>query len=261
MSLPSEAPATTPQESSLESSLATSPSPIEELRRAVRRGDVEVARTLLEVDPSLGRARAASGGSLLLEAVEREHDEVAELFSGTRARTGGEDLDIHEACASGRPGAVRRALTDDPLAAETVGPEGFLPLHRAAFRGDPDSVLLLLEMGADASARSENTARLSPLHSAVAGHGRARQGGDHPAVIRALLSGGADPLAEMEGGWTPLAAATRDGAEGMIEALRGAHDETAETAAGSPESDPEHTSRDTSEGTPEGTSEGTSTDA
>jgi ankyrin repeat protein len=222
MSLPSEAQAATRQASSPESSLAASPAPIEELRRAVRRGDLEVARTLLEVDPSMGRALSASGGSLLLEAVEREHDQLGELFSETRSRTGGEDLDVHEACAFGRPGAVRRAITDDPLAAETVGPAGFLPLHRAAFRGDADSVMLLLETGADASARSENTARLSPLHSAVAGHGRARQGGDHAAVIRTLLSGGADPSAEMEGGWTPLAAATRVGAEGLIEALGGA---------------------------------------
>lgn len=194
---------------------------LDELRRAVRRGDVEVARTLLEVDPSLGRASSASGGSLLLEAVEREHDEVASLFLSTRERTGGEDLDLHESCALGRPGAVRRAITDDPLAAETVGPAGFLPLHRAAFRGDADSVLLLLETGADAGAASENAARLTPLHSAVAGHGRARSDSDHAAVIRALLAGGADPTAEMDGGWTPLAAATRDDALELIGALGG----------------------------------------
>lgn len=198
-----------------------SPAPLDELRRAVRRGDVEVARTLLEVDPSLGRASSASGGSLLLEAVEREHDELASLFLSTRERTGGEGLDLHESCALGRPGAVRRAITDDPLAAETVGPAGFLPLHRAAFRGDADSVMLLLETGADAGASSENAARLTPLHSAVAGHGRARADSDHAAVIRALLAGGADPKAEMNGGWTPLAAATRDDALELIGALGG----------------------------------------
>lgn len=137
----------------------TSPAPLDELRRAVRRGDLEVARTLLEVDPSMGRATSLSGGSLLLEAAEREHDELATLFLSTRDRTGGEDLDLHEACALGRPGAARRAITDDPLAAEAVGPAGFLPLHRAAFRGDADCVMLLLETGADASATSENAGR------------------------------------------------------------------------------------------------------
>lgn len=200
---------------------SSSPAPLDELRRAVRRGDVEVARTLLEVDPAMGRASALQEGSLLLEAAEREHDELAELILATRARTGGEDLDLHEACALGRPGAVRRAITDDPLAAETTGPAGFLPLHRAAFRGDADSVMLLLETGADAGTPSENAARLSPLHSAVAGHGRARPGSDHAAVIRALLAGGADPTAQMAGGWTPLAAATKASAPALVEALGG----------------------------------------
>ena len=201
---------------------ATCPPPLDELRRAVRRGDLEVARTLLGVDPSMGRASSAQGGSLLLEAAEREHDEIASLILETRARTGGEDLDLHEACALGRPGAVRRAITDDPLASETPGPAGFLPLHRAAFRGDPDCVMLLLETGADAGASSENAARLSPLHSAVAGHGRARPGSDHPAVIRALLEGGADLAARMDGGWTPLAAAQRaSSASALLEALGG----------------------------------------
>jgi ankyrin repeat protein len=195
--------------------------PLDELRRAVRHGVVDVARTLLEVDPSLGRASSASGGSLLLEAVEREHDEIASLLLTARERTGGEHLDLHESCALGRPGAVRRAITDDPLAAETVGPAGFLPLHRAAFRGDAESVMLLLETGAEAGAASENAARLTPLHSAVAGHARARSDSDHAAVVRALLAGGADPTTEMNGGWTPLAAATRDDALELIGALGG----------------------------------------
>lgn len=192
---------------------------IEDLRRAVRRGDLEVARTLIEVDPSLARESSAGGGSLLLEAAEREHDALVDLLLRTRERTGGEDLDVHEACALGRPGAVRRAVTDDPLAAEAVGPAGFLPLHRAAFRGDPDSVLLLLETGADANVRSENAARLCPLHSAVAGLGRAREGSDHVAAVRALLAGGADPAATMDGGWTAAAAARRSESEALLALL------------------------------------------
>lgn len=201
---------------------ALRPAPLDELRRALRRGDLEVTRTLLEVDPALARADSAGGGSLLLEAAERELDAIVELLLQTRARTGGEDLDLHEACALGRPGAVRRAITDDPMAAEATGPAGFLPLHRAAFRGDADSVTLLLETGADAGARSENAARLAPLHSAVAGYHRARPESDHVAVIRALLAGGADPQATMDGGWTAAAAADRDGAAPLLEVL-GAH--------------------------------------
>ena len=41
-------------------------------------------------------------------------------------------------------------------------------------------------------------------------------------IIRALLAGGADPEATMDGGWTAAAAADRDGAAPLLEVL-GAH--------------------------------------
>ena len=201
-----------------------------DLRRAVRRGDLEAARAILDVEPRFSYAVSMGDGSLLLEAQEREHTAVAELFLTTRARSGGEDLDIHEACALRRPGAVRRAITDDPLAYESAGPAGFLPLHRAAFAGDPESVLLLLETGADASARSQNGARLTPLHSAVAGAARSDRHDAYREVVRLLLLGGADLTATMEGDWTPLAAAERDGVAALLAGLPGA-------AAGSNASD------------------------
>ncbi|MEM1449280.1 MAG: ankyrin repeat domain-containing protein [Planctomycetota bacterium] len=198
-----------------------------DLRRAVRRGDLEAVRAILDVDPKLAFAASAGGGSLLLEAHEREHAAVAELVRTTRERAGGEALDVHEAAALGRPGAVQRAVTDDPLSAEAPGPAGFLPLHRAAYAGDADCVLLLLQMGADPNAPSENGARLTPLHSVVAGAARAVAGASRAgeaelptrrAAIRALLAGGADPAIEMEGGWTPRSAADRNGLSVLFEA-------------------------------------------
>ncbi|MEM9801878.1 MAG: ankyrin repeat domain-containing protein [Planctomycetota bacterium] len=190
-----------------------------ELRRAVRHGDVPAAQVVLEAEPALARARGFDGGSLLLEAREREDAALVELFLTVRGRTGGEDLDVHEAAALGRPGALRRALTDDPLSAEEVGPAGFLPLHRAAFAGDPDGVMLLLETGADANARSENGARLTPLHSAVAGAARRADGAGALPVVEVLLAGGADRSATMSGEWTPTRAAERDGLDVLANRL------------------------------------------
>ncbi|MEM9380145.1 MAG: ankyrin repeat domain-containing protein [Planctomycetota bacterium] len=193
-----------------------------DLRRAVRRGDLEAARAILDVDPKLAFAASFGGGSLLLEATEREHGALAELVRSTRERAGGEALDVHEAAALGRPGAVQRAVTDDPLSAEETGPAGFLPLHRAAYAGDADCVLLLLQMGADPNAPSENGARLTPLHSAIAGAARADEA-ERPArraAVRALLAGGADPALEMEGGWTARSAAEREGLSALFEEER-----------------------------------------
>ena len=154
--------------------------PLDELRRAVLHGVVDVARTLLEVDPSLGRASSASGGSLLLEAVEREHYEIASLLLTARERTGGEHLDLHESCALGRPGAVggyhRRPARRGDRRARRLPP----PAPRR-LRGDAEACCC--------SSRRRGRRGLErgappPLHSAVAGHARARSDSD-AAVVRA----------------------------------------------------------------------------
>ena len=217
---------------------------LEELRRAVRRCDVEAARAVLAASPELAAAPSRSGGSLALEAYEREAPELADLI--LRARDGGAmvGLDVHEAAAMGRPAALKHALTEDMLGFEEVGPAGFLPLHRAAYQGHADAARLLLEFGADPGQPAENAARPTPLHSAVAGmaralsrsspgappaEGPAASGGAptpdgrglaaRAAIVEMLVRSGADPDAEMEGGWTPRSAAERDGLGDRLPAL------------------------------------------
>jgi len=199
---------------------------VEELRRAVRRCDVDAASAVLDAAPGLAASRSRGGGSLALEAYEREAPELAELL--LRARDGGAmvGLDVHEAAAMGRPAALKHALTEDMLGFEEVGPAGFLPLHRAAYQGHADATRLLLEFGADPGAPAQNAARPTPLHSAVAGMARAvaraGEGADlaaRAAIVDLLLASGADADAEMEGGWTPRSAAERDGLRGALPAL------------------------------------------
>lgn len=184
---------------------------LDDLRRAVRSGDLEIVRVILSVDPQLARAASRHGGSLLLEAHEREHAAVTDAFVLIREQSGGLDLDLHEAAALARPADLRLALTRDTGAVMQPGPAGFHALHRAAFAGDEECVSLLLEAGADPAARSENGGRLGALHSAVAGAARTGDSDGHRAVIQALIAAGADPEFEMEGGWTARSAAARDG--------------------------------------------------
>lgn len=210
-SVPTEAgplPEPSPGSQARESSPAPA-SALDALQAAVRFGDEARCVEILSDNPALAHAPSKRGGSLALEAYERELPGAAEAIM--RARQNGLDLDVHEAAAMGLPNGVRAALTEDPLAFESPGPAGFFPLHRAAYRGHVDAAMFLLEAGAEPSARSENGARLTPLHSAVAGMARFGDETKGLATIRLLLAAGADAAAEMEGGWTPWAAAERDG--------------------------------------------------
>ncbi len=195
----------------------------EEMQRAVRHGDLANAKRLMADHPALANAPSARGGSLLLEAYEREASDIVELMLAARDDRGITELDIHEACAMGRAGIVQKRLTDDPLVFEEVGPAGFLPLHRAAYRGHADAVSLLLQMGADPNARSQNGGSLTPLHSVVAGAARFAAPGEettnYAAVAERLLAAGADATLRMEGDWTPISAAERDGQSSLVALL------------------------------------------
>ncbi|MEE2939339.1 MAG: ankyrin repeat domain-containing protein [Planctomycetota bacterium] len=187
------------------------------LRAAVRAGDLETCRGLLAEDPRLVRATSAGGGSLALEAHEREHSEIADLLFS--ARGDGLDMDVHEAASLGRPNGVRNALTADPLSMDEVGPAGFFPVHRAAYGGHVDALLFLLEAGADPGVAAENASAPTPLHSAVAGMARLKTGPRGLEVLRLLIASGADPAATMAGGWTPGGAAADQGLTEAAELL------------------------------------------
>lgn len=196
----------------------------------MRAGDLEACRTLLGDDPSLVRTTSTGGGSLALEAHEREQSEIADLLFS--ARGDGLDMDVHEAASLGRPNGVRNALTADPLSMDEVGPAGFFPVHRAAYGGHVDALVFLLEAGADPCVAAENASAPTPLHSAIAG--MANTGTDRRGleVLRLLLASGADPCATMAGGWTPGSAAERAGLDEAAALLDAA---AARNAAAPPE--------------------------
>ena len=190
--------------------------------RAVRAGEVDIVRTLVRDQPELVRTTSPRGGSIVLEAFEREFVSLADWLLAERERLDGAYvLDVHEAASMGRPDALRRALTQDPLVFEEPGPAGFLPLHRAAYRAHLDVAQLLLEAGADPNAPSANGARMTALHSTLAGWRRFEGNEAYHGFLEFLLSAGADTSIEMDGGWTARSAAERDGIDGAL-ALLGA---------------------------------------
>ena len=138
----------------------------------------ERVRALVEEDPSAPRATGRA-----LRRADRALPPPGRGARGAARRRARARRARRRRDRAARRAARPRRGDQEALAART--PEGFTPLHLAAFFGGGAAVRLLLGAGMHADADQENPARVRPLHSAVAAR-------DHDAA-RALLEAGADP--------------------------------------------------------------------
>ncbi len=165
---------------------------------AIESGDVERVRAAVEASPTAASARDDDGISALLQARYRGRLDMVEALLEAEP-----ELDVFEAAALGHTTRLRELLDADPALLHRWSPDGFTPLHLAAFFGHEEGVALLLEHGSDANAVARNPMAVTPLHSAAAGR--------HAAIVRALLDAGADPNARQESGFVALHAAGQSG--------------------------------------------------
>jgi ankyrin repeat protein len=179
---------------------------VDELFAAIQEGDEPRVRELVEADPALASARDGGGLSAVLTALYHRQPGVLEVLLAA-----GPELDVLEAASTGRLDVLRVHIESDQDALAARSPEGFTPLHLAAFFGGAGAVRTLLAAGMPADADQENPARVRPLHSAVAAR-------DHEAA-EALLEAGADPDAVQQGGFTPLLAAAHHDDPEMVALL------------------------------------------
>jgi uncharacterized protein len=173
---------------------------------AVRNGDAGWLRDIVAGDASVASAKGEDGLSLILQAAYRDRTDMVDLL--LRA---GVTLDVFEAAAVGAEGRLRELLDADPGLVQGWSPDGYTPLHLAAFFGHARCVRLLLQCGADVAAPSKNRMAVMPLHSAVAG--------GHRDVAEALLGAGAPVDARSHGDFTALLEAAENGDEAIVELL------------------------------------------
>src|SRR5262245_54175388 len=159
---------------------------------AIRRGDADAVRRLLEKQPALASARNPQGETPVLTAVYHNRPAVLEAL---RAR--GRELDLYEAAAVGDLAAAREAMSRDSAAIGARSGDGWTALHLAVHFGRSAVVDFLLEHGADVHARSSNGMRNQPLHAAAAGRAAT-------AMVARLLARGASVDATQGGGFTAL---------------------------------------------------------
>ncbi|HET7693342.1 MAG TPA: ankyrin repeat domain-containing protein [Gemmatimonadota bacterium] len=164
--------------------------PREDLWLAICEGDHAAVEAIVEQRPDLARGRTDEGLPWTLAAVYRGHPGVADLL----LRHGAE-LDPFSAAALGRTDQLKVLLDRGEAGLQELSPDGWTPLHLAAFFGHRETATMLIDRGADTAARSKNEIANTPLHAAIAG-GRV-------AVAELLVERGADVNA-VANGLTPL---------------------------------------------------------
>ena len=159
------------------------------LWEAVKAKDLERTKSLIAREPALVDARNEKGEPAVLSAIYLGAWEIADFL--IRA---GATLDIFSAAAAGNSVILPALIAE--RGADVYAPDGWTPLHLAAFFGHVEAARLLIEAGADVHAVSKNPTANTPMHAA------ATRG--HLDVIELLLANGADVNRKAGGGWTPL---------------------------------------------------------
>src|SRR5882724_2725493 len=165
---------------------------------AIKAGEFERVKAMVSAEPTLIDARSRTGDSAILTAVYHRQKEIVNLLVAR-----GASLSIFDACAAGETERVERLLSESASGAPGVNdysPDGWTPLHLAAFFGHAKIAELLIAHDADVLARSRGTNGNTPLHAALAGN--------HKFVAAVLIGHGADVHAPNGEAKTALSLAT-----------------------------------------------------
>ena len=163
----------------------------QQLFEAIKAGNVEEVRRLIQQHPSLKDARDANGASALLVAAYNMKPEVVNALLDLGAA-----VDIFEASVLGKVDRIHEILKSHPARASEYAPDGFTPVALASFFGQPAAVKALIAAGADVNAHAKNGLKVAALHAAVAGR--------NMEAIKAVLAAGADPNAQQQAGFRPM---------------------------------------------------------
>jgi ankyrin repeat protein len=174
---------------------------------AIRGGDVAAVRAALDADPERASGRDGEAASPVVAAAYARQGEVLAALLERKPRLG-----AYEAALLGDVDALAAALDADPAAVQRTSPDGFTPLHVAAFFARTETLRLLLARGASVTARSANGLANLPLHAALAGRMPVEG-------LRLLLDAGAPVDDRQHGGYTALHAAAMHGQDDVVDLL------------------------------------------
>ncbi|MCA1735943.1 MAG: ankyrin repeat domain-containing protein [Actinobacteria bacterium] len=143
--------------------------PHQELFKAIETGDLEAVQSIVATDTEALRATNPEGVTPIVYSAYWGQPDIREWLLSVAP-----SLDFWEAATTGRTNRVQELIRNDPQLLSAFSPDGFTALHLAAFFGHPELVGVLIEAGADVSARTRNALANQPLHAAVAGPSETR---------------------------------------------------------------------------------------
>lgn len=177
-----------------------------ELFAAIRTGDTEAARALLDTHPALATVKNEQGQSPVLFASYNGRAEIRDLLIGH-----GITLELHEAAAAGRLDRVKQLVEKNSELAKSYSPDGFPVLALAAVFGHFPVAKYLFESGADVNAVATNGTGYTALTGAVTS--------GHQEIVAWLLENSADPNYRYGPGYSPLLAAAANGHLEIVKVL------------------------------------------
>jgi ankyrin repeat protein len=121
---------------------------VADLFALVAAGDADAVRELLDARPELAGERDGDGLSLVLHALLGGQEDLVEPILDANP-----PLDVFDAAAAGRARALEELLDAEPELVSATLPDRSTPLHLAARFDQADAVEVLLERGADRTAR------------------------------------------------------------------------------------------------------------
>ena len=163
----------------------------EEFLEAVRKSDNTTIQNLLKTQPFLADSKDPSGVSAIFLALYRGNKQGAQEIASKKT-----NLDIYEAAALGNLPRLKTLLDQDKSLARSYSPDGFTALALAAYLGQKDTTIILIEKGADPNAVAKNETGFTALTGAVSQN--------HNEVAELLVKKGANVNYSYEGGFTPL---------------------------------------------------------
>jgi ankyrin repeat protein len=162
-------------------------------------GDLEGIRDAVAADPTVATAHDEHGLTAVMRAAYRGSDVLAAV------RAADPPLEPFDRIVVGD--------TEGLPAPDAWTPDGFTPLHIAAFAHNADAARILLDAGADPNViATASFARVTPLGTC------AFSGATE--VARVLLAHGADRTLTADHGFTPLDSALANGNDELVALLR-----------------------------------------